>query len=241
MEIEAVLHHRCPVCQAQDSFIPFNGRQYARCSKCLCVERNRLMWLALDRLQLPRTSTRVLHFAPELGIATRLAAICGEGYVACDLSPDRYRSKHYTVQALDLCTGLDRFAGESFDLILHNHVLEHLPCNVADVLLELERILAPGGVHLFSVPIRGESTTEDISPTISPEERKQRFGQDDHMRLFGRTELPELLRSIWMQEEVLFDFGEDFNRGLLEEAAIPLQAVSEINGNSMFLRRKPRT
>lgn len=241
MSLEAVLHHhRCPICQAQDSFIPFNGRQYARCSKCLCVERNRLMWLALERLQLPRPQTRVLHFAPELGIASRLAAICGEGYVACDLSPDRYTSKHYTVQGLDLCTDLDRFADASFDLILHNHVLEHLPCDVADVLRELERILAPGGVHLFSVPIRGETMTEDISPDVSPEERKRRFGQDDHMRLFGRSDLPQLLRSIWSQDEVMFDFGQDFDRALLEEAAIPQQAVSEINGNSMFLRRKPR-
>lgn len=197
------------------------------------------MWLALERLQLPSSQTRVLHLAPELGIASRLAAICGEGYIACDLSPDRYTSKHYTVQQLDLCTGLSRFSDASFDLILHNHVLEHVPCDVAKVLRELERILAPGGVHLFSVPIRGETMTEDISPDLSAEERIRRFGQDDHMRLFGRSDLPQLLRSIWAQEEVMFDFGQDLDPALLEAAAIPQQAVSEINGNSMFLRRKP--
>ena len=197
------------------------------------------MWLALERLQLPGPQTRVLHLAPELGIASRLAAICGEGYIACDLSPDRYKSKHYMVQQLDLCTGLPRFSDASFDLIIHNHVLEHVPCDVANVLRQLERILAPGGVHLFSVPIRGETMTETLSPDLSAEERIRRFGQDDHMRLFGRSDLPQLLRSIWAQEEVMFDFGQDLDPALLEEAAIPQQAVSEINGNSMFLRRKP--
>lgn len=239
MAVEVQVEHQCPICQAKDSFIPFNGRQYARCSQCLCVERNRLMWLALQQMALPRPSTRVLHFAPELGIASRLAAVCGDRYVACDISPERYRSKHYTVTALDLCTGLGRFADASFDLVLHNHVLEHLACEVRDVLVELERILAPGGVHLFSVPIRGEHTTEDLSPALSAEERTKRFGQDDHMRLFGRTDLPELLRSLWHQDAVLFDFGEAFDRAALEQAAIPLQSIEGVNGNSLFCRRKP--
>jgi SAM-dependent methyltransferase len=234
-----IVQHRCPICQATDSFIPFNGRELARCSNCLCVERNRLMWLALGRMGLPRPGTRVLHFAPELGIASRLAATCGEGYHACDISPERYKSKHYTVHGLDLCTDLVQFADASFDLIIHNHVLEHLACDVTDVLAQLERILAPGGVHLFSVPIRGERTTEDISPLLTPEERKKRFGQEDHMRLFGREELPEQLRALWKQENVLFDFGPDFDTGLLARAAIPEAAVTGVNGNTLFCRRKP--
>jgi SAM-dependent methyltransferase len=240
MSSETALHHRCPICKAENSFIPFNHRQYARCSKCLCVERNRLMWLALEQLQLPNATTRVLHFAPELGIASRLAAICGDKYVACDISPERYTSKHYKVHQLDLCTGLVRFADESFDLIVHNHVLEHLPCDVGNVLRELDRILAPGGMHLFSVPVRGEATTEDISPDVSPEERLKRFGQDDHMRLFGRTELPALLRSIWGQDQVVFDFGKHVDRAALQAAAIPPQVLSTIDGNTIFHRHKPR-
>ena len=239
MSVEAKPHHRCPICQATDPFVPFNGRALARCRNCLCVERNRLMWLALERLGLPREDLRILHFAPELGIAARLAAVCGDGYVACDISPERYKSKHYTVTACDLCTDLVGFKDASFDVILHNHVLEHLACDVSGVLVELERILAPGGIHMFSVPIRGDYTTEDISPLLSGEERKQRFGQEDHMRLFGREELPALLRSVWKQDDVLFDFGRDLDPAILAQAAIPAQALSGVNGDSLFCRRKP--
>ena len=230
----------CPICLAENSFIPFNGRLLARCSECLCVERNRLMWLALKSLNLPTPATRVLHFAPELGIASRLAEVCGDSYVACDISAERYKSKYYTVRSCDLCTDLGSFEDASFDLILHNHVLEHVTCAVSGVLEQFERLLAPGGVHLFSVPIRGLHTTEDVSPELSPDDRKKQFGQDDHMRLFGSQDLPELLRSIWHQDEVLFQFGPDFDPLLLERAAIPATSITGINGNSIFYRRKSR-
>ena len=241
MEHQVATEYRCPICLASDSFIPFNGRTHARCSKCLCVERNRLMWLALEHLGLPQPQTRVLHFAPELGIASKIAKTCGERYVACDISPERYKSKHYDVRACDLCADLGAFEDDSFDLILHNHVLEHLSCDVGGVLKQLERILAPGGMHLFSVPIRGLRTREDMSPGMLPEERKKLFGQEDHIRLFGSEEFPELLRAIWGQEDILFDFDNRMDPSVLIQAAIPPEAVTGINGNTLFYRRKPAT
>jgi len=232
--------HRCPICEAENSFVPFNGRPLARCSKCLCVERNRLMWLAINQLALPKKTSRVLHFAPEYGIASRISAICGENYVACDLSPERYKSRFFTVKRFDLCTDLWSTPDAAFDLILHNHVLEHLSCSMEMVFRQLDRVLSPGGAHLFSVPLRGDYTQEDISPDLSPEERRKRFGQEDHLRIFGVRDLTALLRQIWGQEQVLFDFRDVFDEGYLTQSGISPDILTMTTSHSMFLRHKPR-
>ena len=50
---------------------------------------------------------------------------------------------------------------------------------------ELLRVLRPGGWGIVQVPIEGETTDED--PTVTdPEERLRRFGQQNHVRLYGR-------------------------------------------------------
>ncbi len=89
----------------------------------------------------------------------------------------------------------------SFDLILHNHVLEHLPCSVEAVLVEMTRLLAPDGWHFLSVPFRRAKTEEDLGD-VAPERRTELFGQFDHMRIFGTKDFPELLSSRFGIERV---------------------------------------
>jgi ubiquinone/menaquinone biosynthesis C-methylase UbiE len=75
------------------------------------------------------------------------------------------------------------FAEGSFDLIFCSHVLEHVQADRA-AMRECFRVLAPGGYAVFAVPISGEITRED--PTVTdPEERRLRFGQNDHVRVYG--------------------------------------------------------
>lgn len=192
------------------------------------------MWLALKQLKLPLAETRVLHFAPELGISVRLANI--SRYSAKDFAPAKYKNRPFNVEKFDLCTDTRSIPDASFDLILHNHVLEHIPCSVEATLIELDRILAPGGVHMFSVPIQGPTTIEDLSPVLTPQERKERFGLEDHMRVFG-TDFVQLLRNLWGVERVLFDF--DYPDEAFVNAAIPVSAISKPSGTSIFFRRKP--
>jgi SAM-dependent methyltransferase len=197
------------------------------------------MWLAIRHLKLPQKTTRVLHFAPELGIAVRLSEVCGSNYLACDLDPKRYSSRHFPVRAFDLCRDTIALPDKAFDLILHNHVLEHLPCNVENVIRELDRILAPDGVHLFSIPIRGNHTLEDISSTVSPEQRRKLFGQEDHLRVFGQLDIQEALKRIWLQDEILFDFDSIFDEDYMRRAGIPTDVLSRLTSHSIFYRKKP--
>lgn len=80
----------------------------------------------------------------------------------------------------------------SFDAIVCNHVLEH----VADderALLELYRVLRPGGWALLQVPIDASKAETFEDPTVTdPRERERIFGQHDHVRIYGRDYVERL-------------------------------------------------
>jgi SAM-dependent methyltransferase len=148
----------------------------SRCPRCGALQRHRLLWLFLEReTTLLRDGGRVLHFAPEAGIAARLAATAGVDYVSADLEPG----------AAMLTLDLERLdlPDAAFDWILCLHVLEHVGDDRA-AMAELFRVLRPGGTAIVQVPTFGPTTDEDPAVT-GPEERRARFGQADHVRLYG--------------------------------------------------------
>lgn len=228
---------RCPICGGTE-FEDFNGRVNARCSTCRAVERNRMMWMLLDRLGGFKEGQRVLHMAPELGLARKFKELSGDNYHATDVDVERYASKIINVRKLDLCTDLAAIPDNSYDLILHSHVLEHLPCDVSSVLRELDRILAPGGLHFLSVPIRGTETAEDLSPDLTEAERLKRFGQEDHYRIFGSESLTNMLRDVWGDHKHLIELIDVFTRDELRGAVIPTVAWQGITSHSIFHYRK---
>ena len=116
------------------------SRANALCPKCLSLERHRLLWLYLTReTDLLTSFPRTLHIAPEVCIMRHLKPHFkghpGQ-YVTADLESP-LADLHFDVQQIPL-------ADDSVDVILCNHLLEH----VADdrrALHELYRILKPGG------------------------------------------------------------------------------------------------
>lgn len=227
----------CPICKGT-AFEDFNGRHNARCSSCRAVERNRLMWMMLERLGGFEPGKRILHLAPELDLARKFKELSGDAYHCADMAADRYKSRFPEVRQLNLCTDLASIPDASYDLILHNHVLEHVPCDVTGVLRQLDRILAPGGLHFMSVPIRGERTAEDLSPDLTGAERLTRFGEKDHMRIFGSTDLQDLLTEVWGQGRHLIEPIRLFDRDDLRRAGIPTVARQGASGHSVFHYRK---
>ena len=224
----------CPVCGGT-TFGTYNGRADAVCVACKSLERGRLQYLVMRHLGLPRPGSRILHVAPEPFLHRIFRACSGELYHPADFEPDHrnYARLEGGVYEIDLCRDLARMPTAVFDLIVHNHVLEHIPCAVDAVLREHLRILAPGGHIVFSVPIRGDRTEEDLDPGLSPEVRKARFAQGDHMRIFGRVDLPAMLREAFGRD-TLFDtalWSDEDLRG----HAIPPDMARGVTGSSTFV------
>ena len=87
------------------------------------------------------------------------------------------------------------FDENKFDVVLCNHVLEHVRDDIA-AMQEIQRVLKPGGWAVMQVPFFSpvpETTVSDPSIT-DPGEREKAFGQDDHVRKFGK-DYPERIRA----------------------------------------------
>ncbi len=170
----------CPVCnQATAQFLPGpDGRPNAACPNCSSLERHRLLWLYLKlHTELGRQPLRLLHFAPEACLMARLAQLPQLDYVTADLSSARASVKT-DIQALSFGPG-------SFDFVLCSHVLEHIPDD-RKALRELYRVLRPHGRALINVPIRDAHDTLEDPRISTPEQRREHYGQSDHLRYYGR-------------------------------------------------------
>jgi predicted SAM-dependent methyltransferase len=201
--------HRCPVCDArvrrylaEGYDLPVlreldvvGGEHWPEraCPVCFTNTRTRLAWFYLARESgVLEDFTRLLHVAPEMGVHWRLSAARSVDYHPCDLSPEQYGFAN-DLRRIDL-TNLP-YPDASFDVVLANHVLEHV-ADDARALAEIHRVLRPGGWAMLQVPIahKLEHTREDASVT-SPCERERLFGQRDHVRLYGRNYPDRLARA----------------------------------------------
>jgi SAM-dependent methyltransferase len=185
-----------PVCNlcGGDIFDEFAGRSKARCVQCGSLERTRVLGLHLERIKL-RKDARVLHVAPESSLVNWIRHRYPEvRYDPADIDPDRYEDVS-DVREIDLCR-LEDESTEVYDLIVHAHVLEHTPCNLAYTIWHLHRMLKPEGRHIFVIPIVNGRWDESFDPTMLRDMRVARFRQWDHVRLFGRDDLDASLGTL---------------------------------------------
>jgi predicted SAM-dependent methyltransferase len=166
-------------------FLPYGYqkiRENALCPGTLSLERHRLLWLYLDReTSFLNDSLKVLHVAPEQVFYQKFKSFSHWKYTTTDL-----HSPLADVKA-DICAL--PFEDNSYDLILCNHVLEHIP-NDRKAMSELYRVLKKGGTLIAQVPLDENRTTtfEDNSIT-DRKERTKVFGQYDHVRVYGKDYL----------------------------------------------------
>ena len=59
----------------------------------------------------------------------------------------------------------------------------------------LSGLLAPGGLHLISVPFGVDETIEHLTEDLTPEERTRMLGHPEHYRAFGHVDFPEALKA----------------------------------------------
>jgi hypothetical protein len=225
---------RCNVCGGTD-FVDMNSRPRVYCRTCQSLERSRAIKLLLDADDILKPGMRVLHFAPETGLAKHIRSIVGHSnYDARDIDTQRYAK--VGVACFDLVKDADTLPQNHFDVIIHNHVMEHLPCNVTAILWHLHNSLSQSGYHIFSIPILDGSYEETQSP-ITDEERTERFGQFDHVRRFGVEDLDLSIGMIFSLPRN-YNLYERFSAAELDAINIPNYARKGWSGHSVFILRK---
>ncbi|MDF0708135.1 class I SAM-dependent methyltransferase [Flagellimonas okinawensis] len=180
------------------SFLPYgyeNPRENVLSPSTLSLERHRLLWLYLkDRTSFFTKPIKLLHFAPEQAFYKRFKKLDTLDYTTTDLN-----SPLADVKA-DICNL--PFPDDSFDVILCNHVLEHIPDDTK-AMKELFRVMKPGGWGIFQIPqdLNRDITFEDNTIT-DKKERARIFGQYDHVRIYGRDYFDKLRKVGFKVEEV---------------------------------------
>lgn len=169
-------------------FLPYgyeNQRENVLSPSTLSLERHRLLWLYLkNETEFFNRPLKVLHFAPEQAFYKRFRKLSNLDYTTTDLN-----SPLADVKA-DICNL--PFEDNTFDFILCNHVLEHIPDD-NKAMEELYRILKPNGTAILQIPqeLDRATTFEDNSIT-DPKKRAEIFGQYDHVRVYGRDYFDKL-------------------------------------------------
>ena len=153
-------------------------RKNALCPGTLSLERHRLLWIYLDReTNFLSSNLKVLHVAPEQVFYKKFKKLKNWEYFTFDLNSPIADIKGDLIST--------NFKDEYFDLIICNHVLEHIEDDKS-ALDEMYRILKYNGISILQVPInvKRENTFEDLS-IKSKIQREKYFGQYDHVREYG--------------------------------------------------------
>lgn len=164
------------------------GKRLAGCPYCGATDRERLVYTYLKHeLNIySKPQTKILHIAPEMIIANQFVKHLFTNYACGDFYAEGQHAeyskefvKYMDVQNLP-------FANNSFDLIICNHVLEHVS-DEKKAMQELYRVLEKNGIAILQVPFSPVLETTISDPTIIDKDiLEKRFGQKDHVRLFGK-------------------------------------------------------
>ncbi|MCT4615301.1 MAG: class I SAM-dependent methyltransferase [Marinifilaceae bacterium] len=212
----------CPVCKKSfRKFLPYgyNKQTYrtqALCPNCLSLERHRLIWNILEReFDFFDNKLSILHVAPEQCFYKRFRKIHGRKYTTADIvSP-----------LADVLLDIQKipFKAESFDMIICNHVLEHVD-NDIQAMSEIHRVLKNKGRAILQVPMDNslEKTYEDKSIT-SEKEREIHFLQKDHVRLYG-VDYKKRLESVGFTVHDSFYVNENLS-DIAEEQSLPRNEI----------------
>ena len=230
---------KCPCCQTKiKSFIEgdyegrpgfydlslFDGvRQDVVCPACGALPRHRILAKWGETRRELFDGKDVLYFAPERGMTGWLKK-----------NGIRYKTADLFDEDVDLKLDIQdtKLPENSYDVIICNHVLEHVG-DYRKALSEMQRILRPGGCFICSFPTSQDVDFVDEDPSVvSDEARLQRYGQSDHVRLFGKH-ADQILRECGFDVEVID--GDVFPENIL-----PVTGPSRYDANRLFVCREAK-
>lgn len=223
----------CCICGGKE-FVTFAGRPNARCIKCNALERTRMAALMLKKYNVLKQGMNILHFAPEKSLHDLIQSYSPSEYIKADISTS---VQGIEVTYFDIPKQIHTLPENHFDLILHNHVMEHLRCSDVFVAYHIHRALKPGGHHLFSFPIYpGRKYKCDFEET-NPKILEERYGQNDHVAMYGSEDF-ETGFGACLNIPNNYSIEDHLDKKSLDENCIAQNFREGLNGSTVFLKRK---
>ena len=167
----------CNICNwSGRRFIDDDWHEGIICPVCNSDVRHRLLYYSMNEL-ISEPRKKVIHFAPEFNLKNILNSKFE--YTSADIESDKQ---------IDLSIDISdmyQIDDETFDILIASDVLEHV-YNDQKALNEIYRVLKKDGCAILTVPQpdKLDKTNEDLSE-ISKSERIKKFGQADHLRIYG--------------------------------------------------------
>jgi predicted SAM-dependent methyltransferase len=168
----------CIICWwSGESFLGPVHSERAICPRCGSIARDRFLFFCFVGRN-PSSRYRVLETSPRLGKGYQRAMRRWFDYRASDFDQRLHRSDiELDLQNIHLESG-------SVDILLTQHVLEHVP-DTDRALEEIHRVLAPEGAMYLQVPILQGATARPTEPELHGDDTpvEWRFGLDLTERL----------------------------------------------------------
>ena len=157
-------------------------KKNVRCPNCGSNQRTRLLRLFFEfRTDLYEREVRILHISPKRPIARELRSHTNIEHVCGALFPERFEE----FEAVKLDVTDIGFDDNEFDVVICNHVLEHVQED-EKAMGEMYRVLRPGGFAVLQVPLALDLAETREDPTVTEKKaRVHAYGQKDHLRLYG--------------------------------------------------------
>ena len=167
----------CSFCGYRGLFVTARkGHVHAsfRCPNCESRPRDRSIALFFRKNSLELSGRDILHIAPEWPLFRKLKN--EPGYIGGDVQKRRNANAIVDITSIN-------FESNHFDFLICNHVMEHVQDD-NKAMSECFRVLKPGGIGLFSVPLSGKKKTWEPPKGMSVSEIEAIVGWD-HKRLYG--------------------------------------------------------
>lgn len=139
----------CPLCGNSSSYFIHTSNRlritwHSACPFCDSRSRHRGLLKVYQEIISKRDGIRLLHFAPEEVLARWIRGTIQIEYLTADLFLEDVDFKFQDIQKLT-------FPDNEFDVVLCNHVIEHV-ANDEAAISEIARILVEKGVAVITVP-----------------------------------------------------------------------------------------
>lgn len=197
----------CPICNHTTPIFIAGGVNYrkdARCPICNSLERHRFLYFFIKNKFDLNKNIKLLHFAPEESFFNIFENLNNIEYYTGDIVKSPCVKEIIDIQNIP-------YDDDYFNLIICNHVLEHVPDD-EKAMKELHRVIKPvneksGVIIMVPLDLNSYETLEKEEYN-TPELRKKYYGQEDHLRMYGR-DFKEKLEKVGFTVEV-FDIDSSF-------------------------------